>query len=409
MKGQAVTDPTPWQSPGGAQEPAPIAPPVAPIVPAPQIPGFGQPSTGWAPPPKPGLIPLRPLTLGATLGASFQVLRRNPRPTFGVALLLTGGVFVFALLVVGAVSVFAFSRAASATEADQAQIDAGSIALIAVSSLIPVVLSIIVSAVLQGIISLEVARGTVGEKLTFGGLWRSARGRMGALIGWSFLITLVVGVAVVVIVLIVVALTVGTGSSPGGVIAAVLLAILFSGALVVVGFWVGTRVSLVPSILMIERLPLRQAIARSWSLTTGYFWRTLGIQLLVSIILSVASQIVTTPISVVFGLLTTLINPNGDEAGFVAGAIASYGLLILVTLVIGAISTIVQSATSALIYIDLRMRKEGLDLELIRFVEARQSGAVDVADPYLTVPGATPAGTQPGAQPPPPPSTSPWA
>jgi hypothetical protein len=354
------------------------------------------------------------LTLGAMLGASFQVMRRNPRPTFGVALLLTGGVFLFALVVVGAVSVFAFSRASSATEADQAQIDAGSIALIAVSSLIPVVLSIIVSAVLQGIISLEVARGTVGEKLTFGGLWRSAKGRVWALIGWSFVITLIVGVAIVVIVLVVIALTVGTQGSAGGVIAAVLLAIVFSLALLVGGYWVGTRVSLVPSVLMIERLTLREAITRSWSLTTGYFWRTLGIQLLVSVIISLASQIVTTPISVVFGLLTTLMNPNGDETAFVAGAIATYGLLILVTLVIGAISTIVQSATSALIYIDLRMRKEGLDLELIRFVEARQSGAAHVVDPYLTVAGTTPvtpAGTPSSMQfgAPQPPSTSPWA
>jgi hypothetical protein len=38
---------------------------------------------------------------------------------------------------------------------------------------------------------------------------------------------------------------------------------------------------------------------------------------------------------------------------------------------------------TALIYIDLRMRKEGLDLQLMRFVDARQAGNADVPDPYL--------------------------
>jgi hypothetical protein len=47
-----------------------------------------------------------------------------------------------------------------------------------------------------------------------------------------------------------------------------------------------------------------------------------------------------------------------------------------------AIGLVLQSATASLLYIDLRMRKEGLDLELSRFVEARQTGA-EVADPYL--------------------------
>ncbi len=42
-----------------------------------------------------------------------------------------------------------------------------------------------------------------------------------------------------------------------------------------------------------------------------------------------------------------------------------------------------QSSATALIYIDLRMRKEGLDVELVRFVEARQAGDASVPDPYL--------------------------
>jgi hypothetical protein len=46
------------------------------------------------------------------------------------------------------------------------------------------------------------------------------------------------------------------------------------------------------------------------------------------------------------------------------------------------VASVVQSAAVALVYLDLRMRKEGLDLELARYVESVAQGG-DVPDPYL--------------------------
>jgi hypothetical protein len=77
----------------------------------------------------------------------------------------------------------------------------------------------------------------------------------------------------------------------------------------------------------------------------------------------------------------------------ITGAIGSYVVRMIVTVLVGAIGAIVQSATIALLYIDLRMRKEGLDLELTRFVEARQSGATGLTDPYAR--NGAPAAPQP--------------
>ena len=65
----------------------------------------------------------------------------------------------------------------------------------------------------------------------------------------------------------------------------------------------------------------------------------------------------------------------------------------------------VQAALVAVIYIDLRMRKEGLDLELERYVELRDAGQ-PVGDPYAvpepvaTTPW-TPATAAPGSEQPP--------
>ena len=116
-----MTDSTAWEPPASSA----ATPPASPFAPAPLTaapshgttppppPPLGAP--GWTPPPRPGLIPLRPLTLGTLLGAAFQVLRRNPRPTFGFALIVTGAVSILTLLTVGLVTVFAVSRAANAT------------------------------------------------------------------------------------------------------------------------------------------------------------------------------------------------------------------------------------------------------------------------------------------------------
>ncbi|MBC7591447.1 MAG: glycerophosphoryl diester phosphodiesterase membrane domain-containing protein [Salinibacterium sp.] len=300
---------------------------------------------------------------------------------FGFSLLLTGLIFIVTLVVVGTVTFFSFSRLDSATGADAEAIAAGSVATVALSSLVPVVLSIIVTAILQAIVVLEVARGTLGEKLRIGGLWRAAKGRIGAVIGWALLLAAAALVALVILGGVI-ALIIAFGGTAGLVIG-IILGVLAAGGAVVAGFWLSTRLCLVPSALMLERLPLRQAVRRSWSLTTGYFWKILGIQLLVAVIVQTVAGIIGAPLQILLGFSGFLLNPNQDSSGVIAGAVVLYLLTIVVTVVFGAIAAVVQSATTALIYIDIRMRKEGLDLELARFVEARQAGDTSVADPYL--------------------------
>ncbi|WP_394769508.1 glycerophosphoryl diester phosphodiesterase membrane domain-containing protein [Lacisediminihabitans sp.] len=408
-----MTDDTQWQSPEGRPggtngAGTPGIPPILP-VPAPASgyytpPGQGsrpqsaQGQPGWTPPPKPGLIPLRPLDLGTILGASFRVLRRNPRPTFGAALLLQGSAYLLLYAVVGLVTFFSVSRINSSTNADNATIAAGSVATIVLASLVPVLLSAVVGALVQGIIVLEISRATLGEKQTFRELYGRARGRIGALIGWTLIVGAVLLVAFGVLAGLV-ALFVAT-LGVAGIVIGVLLGVFGGLGFLVVAAWITTKLSLVPSVLMIERLSIRQAVARSWKLTRGSFWRVFGIQLLVSVIISVISQVVSAPLGFIAPIAIGLLDPNGQQGAVtvvVTGALLV--LTVIVTVVFLAISTVVQTATTALLYVDLRMRREGLDLELVRFVEARQSGAAGVADPYLPREAGVPA----------PAGDSPWA
>jgi len=59
----------------------------------------------------------------------------------------------------------------------------------------------------------------------------------------------------------------------------------------------------------------------------------------------------------------------------------------------------------------VRMRKEGLDLELVRFVEARQVGQNGVGNPYLVhaAAGSPPPPPPSMTQPMPPMNDSPWS
>lgn len=349
---------------------------------------------GWTPPPKPGLIPLRPLTLGTLLGASFQVMRRNPRPTFGFALLLAAIVSVISVFAIAGVGFLLFSRPLSAgNDEDAMTLAAGGVfGGFLVAFLVPLALSLVAYSILQGIIALEVARGTLGEKLKLAGLWRWAKGRIGALIGWSVLLAAAAVVYFLIVAFIVGALTAGffastaLGGEPnaGGFVLIVLMTLVFYAGFFVLAAWFGVRTVLVPSILVIERLTLGRAIARSWRLTHRSFWKTFGILLLVGLIIGTASNIITLPVQFIGGLAGGLLNPTGGTTeSMMATLIGVSILLTVVSVIVGAIGLIVQSAATSLIYIDLRMRKEGLDLELARFVEARQAGDTSVPDPYL--------------------------
>ncbi len=430
---ESVSDDQQWRSPGdppaapryGERAPGAVPPGVPPAPPPPEQPTYGQPPFGpppypqppygqppygqppygqsphpqqpygppsygppggWAPPPRPGLIPLRPLTLGTILGAPFQVLRRNPGSTFGVAIILFAITAIAQVLLVGLVTGQALDGLASANEgaeADSAALGAvlGSMA----GSFVPAILASIAQSILSGILAVEVARQTLNERLTMRGLWTAVRGRLGVLVGWALLAVAatIVYIALAVGVVALVALA-------GG--AAIALAIV-AGVLLVFGgialyLWLDTTLAFVSPALTVERLPFGAALRRSWRLVRRSFWRILGIRLLVSVALGLAGAIILAPVSLFTTIAVALADPNGQQSG-------SAVTLLLVTLIpaiaaipIHAITGVLESATTALLYLDRRMRTEGLDADLARFVEARAAGDGTVPDPLL--PASTP-------------------
>ena len=286
---------------------------------------------------------------------------------------------VIVTAIVTPISVAMFTRASQASLADQEALTAGAVLVTALTALGTAILSSALTGIVQGIISLEVARGTVGERHTVRSLWRAARGRLLVVIGWTLLVSAVVTSAFVIIVMIVVGLIAAAG--PAGAVIGVLLALLLGAGAIVASAWIGTKLALVPAILLIERRTLGVAIRRSWRLTDGSFWRIFGTILLVNVIINVASQVVVTPISLFGGFAAVIIDPNQSADTGLVLMIVTVGLTAIVSVLFTALVMVAQTALPAVFYVDLRMRKEGLDLELQHYVEQVAAGG-SPSDPY---------------------------
>lgn len=391
-----------WQAPGGApaQPPAPDAsdpshgqvPGMPPVAPPPT--GWAPPHPGaplgWTPPPRPGLLPLRPLGFGTLLWAPFRVLRRNPAATFGTGIVVQLISVIATLAVVVPFMVFVVSRVEGATSDDVDAVLSGAVGGFLLLMLVPAVLSLVASAFLQGVMVVEVASGTLGERLGFGALWKRAAKRIWPLLGWTAIVSgaILLVFAAFVLVLVVAALT-----DPVTLIIAILVVVFGALGIAALAAWLGTKLSLVPSVIVLEGAGIGTAVRRSWRLTDGYFWRTFGTLLLVGFILNVAAQIVVQPVSLIGTIVAALIDPTGSGAA-IAVTIVTMVVTVILSLLIGAITAVVQASLVAVIYIDLRMRKEALDLELVRHVEQRDAGS-PVADPYRAPAPASPVSAPP--------------
>lgn len=367
--------PGPWAAPSGEERPVPRYGELAPEGWTPPA----APPPAWAPPPKPGLIPLRPLGVGEILGAAFDVIRRNPGPTFGFALLIS---FLNTLIVgalVGGVVWWAANRELMAASSDLEAISAGTVLVSILVAVAAAVIQLALGALPQGIVALETAHSALGERRTLRELWRLAAGRLLPLVAWTLLVAAVALAAVALVAVPLVGL--GFAGGTAGIVAAVGLGLLAVAGIAVASVWLGTKLEFVPALIVVERLPIGAAIRRSWRLTGGSFWRIFGITLLMSVIVQIAASIVTAPVQLLFEFAAAAINPNQDLAAQAGMLVLSAIVLAVVTTVVGAVVLVPQSATPALLYLDQRIRKEGFDVELQQVVERRAAGE-EPPDPF---------------------------
>jgi hypothetical protein len=122
-----------------------------------------------------------------------------------------------------------------------------------------------------------------------------------------------------------------------------------------------------------------RALARSWRLVRGSWWRVLGITLLAGLIVAITGAILQLPFSIPAGLITshagTPLHPP-----LLAVIIGTVGMIVART-VTGAL----QAGVYVLLYVDLRMRKEGLDMALRTATDGSGTGSGTPGDEFATV------------------------
>ncbi|MEL7976944.1 glycerophosphoryl diester phosphodiesterase membrane domain-containing protein [Isoptericola sp. F-RaC21] len=343
----------------------------------------GAPGPAGPPATKPGVVPLRPLSLGEIYDGAFTAIRHNPKVMLGAATLVILVATVLGVLVAQLIVPALSSSFTSLTEADPELADLGFDNLIAqslASSLGMSVTLLLAQPVVEGILTVSVSQSVIGRKLSLGEVWERLRGRVGRLIGWSLLRALAGAVGTFAWFFVLVLLVALVSEQSTG--AAVGLGLLLGVGYVVLVVWLGVRVGLVAPALALEGQGLGRTLARAWRLTRGSFWRLFGIYLLAMIIVSVASYILTIPISVVAGVIG---GTGGSTETFTTATVVAS---VLSSVISAAITTIFVASVVALLYIDVRMRREGLDVQLAAAAQAPDAGRT---------------GGDPGARPGPPP------
>lgn len=356
-----------WSAPGGSAAPG-YGPPSygPPADPAPGAQGAGwQAPAGWGPqqqggPPawgaprpveqRPGVIPLRPLGLGELLDGAVQVVRRYPRPTLGLS-----AIIALASTVLNAIFLYTAFRPLANLDTTSlesgAELDAeiggaiaGGVASFALTSLATVVLA--------GVITVVIGKAVLGQPITFTEAWATVRPLVLRLIGLALLINLVIyglpiaGIAV--------AVGLGVGLGAGGLFLGVPLA--FAGIAAGVYFW--PALALAPSVLVLERSTIRTAMSRSTALVKRSWWRVFGILLLAFVIVGIVSNVLQVPFA--------LLGAGGD---LFSGDLDVTSLVYVLATAIGAglaqaLVAPFETGVRALLYVDRRMRAEGLDVSL---------------------------------------------
>ncbi len=302
------------------------------------------------------------MSLTDILNGAFAYIRANPKATLGLTTIVVVIAQIISLILqVGPLAAAGELGVLRGEEASTAAALGSS-----ASGLAGAITTLLSSILLSGMLTVIVGRAVFGAGITIGEAWQRVRGRLLALIGYTLLWLFGVVVIIAVVVLVVVAVAEVSGG------AAFVLAIPLGLGSIALLVYLWTVLSFAPPLIVLERLGVVQAVARSVRLVKGDFWRVLGIRLLATIVASIVAGAVSIPFSLTGQIL--LLSSESVTTILIALALVAIG---------GAVGQVITAPFSAgavvLLYTDRRIRAEAFDLVL-------QTGAA-------IAPGAAPDST----------------
>lgn len=298
----------------GAPPIAPGAPPVDPDPPEPA-------------PDRPGVVPLRPLGLGDVLDGAWATIRRHPRATLGVSSVLS--LLQILLVTAGQIAIYAaLPRVRVDPTTGEARVGAAALIGQLGAGAGTLVIGAVVGGVLTGMLTVVITEDVLGRRVELSAVWRRVRRRVGRLIGLSLI---------------------------AGVVPTLAL-----GLLVVPGVWLWGGWAVAVPVLIVEDRRVVASLRRSWRLVRGSFWRVWGVRALGVLVAEVVALLFGVPF-----LVLAQVTGNGPEPTASSAVPLGYLFITAVGAVLAAtVATPIRAGVDALLYVDLRIRREGLDIAL---------------------------------------------
>lgn len=311
---------------------------------------------------KPGIVPLRPLGVGEILDGAVSTMRAHWRTVLGFSLavaVVTQGLSTAAegILLRDLTGIGALENNPAPTLSETMDAIGGSY----VGSLVTLLIGLLGSILVTAVLTVVVSRAVLGRPVSTGDAWRSARPQLPRLIGLLLLIPLMLVGVLAVGVAPGVALMLSGAEAQGS--ALLMLGLLASMA---AALWIWIRYCLAAPALMLEQQGVIPSLRRSAKLVRGAWWRVCGVQILTQVLLMFVGVLIQIPTS------AAAVAIGGEESmNWLSGGSGTVSWTFLVVTGVGAmlaatVSFPVSAGVTALLYMDQRIRREALDLELAR-------------------------------------------
>ncbi|MDT0615977.1 glycerophosphoryl diester phosphodiesterase membrane domain-containing protein [Streptomyces lancefieldiae] len=333
--------------------------------------GHGGWGGGWGGPPpaaKPGVIPLRPLGVGEILDGAVSTMRAYWRTVLGISLTVAIFTEIIVVLLQGLVLDDTSSDVLSDPDATLSELG-DALTDTTINSGVIFLISLIGTVLATALLTTVTSRAVLGKAVTIGEAWRDARPQVAKLFGLIVLLLLIVAGLLMAGMVPGLLVTATAGGEAG--VALTALGFMAGG---VVAVWLMVRFSLASPALMLEKQGIKKAMSRSTKLVRGSWWRVFGIQLLATVIANVVASIIVIP----FAFLAAALDGDGVSGLLDGGGDLGWTFLVIsgIGSVIGSMITFpITAGVTVLLYIDQRIRREALDLELVRAAGLHGSGS----------------------------------
>ena len=324
---------------------------------------------------KPGIIPLRPLSIGDIYQGAFAAIKTNARTMFGFTAALLGVVLVISIATNYAIINLVLPNYLSPSSPYAAVFTSLSGSF---SQLGGTLLQVLATVLLSGLIVVAVSRSVLGRVASSKEVWERTKSKFLPLIGLNIITSIISGLMMIIGIVVFFVLLASTASTAKtdreflqdlGVSLVGLLILMVISALV--SSYLSIKFSVASPAMVLENLGVFAAIGRSWSLTRGNFWRLFGINILTAIITSMVAGIFV-GIADALGAIFIVVGSSSPE-DVIASLNTTYILIMVMSTIAQLLILPFTSSVNALLYIDLRMRKEGLDVELRNAVAEQQA------------------------------------